>query len=86
MRRSPPAGWRKRIRPGREVPPFKCGFPAFAARSSEAQPKGRKLTRRIADVMNELGLQPWKPPEPLDPIEEEEVNLVVWMGVLEAVH
>ena len=35
-------------------------------------------TRRIADVVNDLGLQPWKPPEPLDPIEE---NLVVWMGV-----
>ncbi len=45
-----------------------------------------ELTHRIADVVNELGLQPWKPPEPLDPIEEEEVNLVVWMGVLEAVH
>lgn len=45
-----------------------------------------ELTRRIADVVNELGLQPWKPPEPLDPIEEKEVNLVVWMGVLEAVH
>ncbi len=26
-----------------------------------------ELTRKIADVVNELGLQPWKPPEPLDP-------------------
>ena len=41
-----------------------------------------ELTRRIADVVNELGLQPWKP-GPLDPIEEDEVNLVVWMGVME---
>ena len=40
------------------------------------------MTRRIADVVTELGLQPWKPPDPLDPIEEEEVNLVVWMGVM----
>ena len=38
----------------------------------------------IAEVVSELGLQPWKPPEPLDPIEEDEVNLVVWMGVMEA--
>ncbi|MYG48491.1 MAG: hypothetical protein F4164_03755 [Gemmatimonadales bacterium] len=42
-----------------------------------------ELTRKIVEVVNELGLQPWKPPEPLDPIEEEEVSLVVWMGVLE---
>lgn len=41
-----------------------------------------EMTRRIAEVVRELGLQPWKPPEPLDPIEPEEVNLVVWMGVL----
>lgn len=41
-----------------------------------------EMTRRVAEVVRELGLQPWKPPEPLDPIEEEEVNLVVWMGIL----
>ena len=41
-----------------------------------------EMTRKIAEVVRELGLQPWKPPEPLDPIEEEEVNLVVWMGVM----
>ena len=41
-----------------------------------------EMTRRIAEVVRELGLQPWKPPDPLDPIEEEEVNLVVWMGVM----
>ena len=45
-----------------------------------------ELTRRIADVVNDLGLQPWKPPEPLDPVKDDEVNLVVWMGVLEAAH
>ena len=43
-----------------------------------------EVTRRIAEVVSELGLQPWTPPEPLDPIEEEEVNLVVWMGIVEA--
>ena len=40
-----------------------------------------ELTRRIAEVVVELGLQPWKPPEPLDPIEEDEISLVVWMGI-----
>lgn len=39
-----------------------------------------ELTLRIADVVNELGLQPWKPPEPLDPREEEKVNLIVRNG------
>lgn len=43
-----------------------------------------ELTRRIADVVNEVGLQRWRPPERLDPIEVDEVNLVVWMGVMEA--
>ncbi|MYH08920.1 MAG: hypothetical protein F4143_01905 [Gemmatimonadales bacterium] len=43
-----------------------------------------ELTRKIADVVNELGLQPWRPPEPLDPIGEDEVDLIVWMGVMEA--
>lgn len=33
--------------------------------------------------MNELGLQPWQAPEPLDPIDEDEIDLVVWMGVIE---
>ncbi|MDE0073860.1 MAG: hypothetical protein OXU32_07750 [Gammaproteobacteria bacterium] len=44
----------------------------------------RESSRKIADVVNELGLQPWRPPEPLDLIEVDEVNLVVWMGVMEA--
>lgn len=42
-----------------------------------------RMTRSISDVVRELGSSPWKPPEPLDPIEENEVNLVVWMGVIE---
>ena len=62
----------------------KSGGSGRCSRPTEVAPG--ELTRRIADVVNELGLQPWKPPEPLDPIEEEEVNLVVWMGVLESAH
>lgn len=35
------------------------------------------MTRRITEVVREIGLLPWEPPEPLDPIEPEELNLVV---------
>jgi hypothetical protein len=35
------------------------------------------LTRKI----RELGLQPFRPPEPLPPIEEDEIHLVCWIGV-----
>lgn len=42
---------------------------------------GVRSTERIAEVVQELGLQPWKAPEPLDPIDEDEIDLVVWMGV-----
>lgn len=37
-------------------------------------------TRRITDVVTELGLRSSKPPEPLDAIEADEANLVVWNG------
>ncbi|MGQ0814059.1 MAG: helicase-related protein [Gemmatimonadota bacterium] len=43
--------------------------------------KGPNATLRIAEKVRELGLQPWRPPEPLPPIELEEVTLIVWMAV-----
>jgi Helicase conserved C-terminal domain/PLD-like domain/SNF2-related domain len=43
--------------------------------------EGPATTRRIAALVKELGLQPWKAPEPLPPIDEAEIRLVVWMGV-----
>lgn len=43
---------------------------------------GRSTTAEIREVVSELGLQPWKAPEPLEPIQEDEIDLVVWMGVL----
>ena len=43
--------------------------------------EGEKATRAIAERVKLLGLQPWKAPEPLPPIDEEEVQLVVWMAV-----
>jgi superfamily II DNA or RNA helicase len=42
---------------------------------------GDATTRKIAEQVKILGLQPWKAPEPLPPIEEEDVVLVVWMAV-----
>lgn len=42
---------------------------------------GTAITRALADKVKELGLQPWKAPEPLPPIDLDEVVLVVWMGV-----
>ncbi len=43
--------------------------------------KGEVTTRAIAAQVKLLGLQPWKAPEPLPPIDEDEVTLVVWMAV-----
>jgi hypothetical protein len=42
---------------------------------------GETTTRKIAEQVKILGLQPWKAPEPLPPIELEDVVLVVWMAV-----
>lgn len=42
---------------------------------------GGESTRKIAEVVKELGLQPWTAPEPLEPIDRDEIDLVVWMGV-----
>ena len=43
--------------------------------------EGVDTSRKIAKVVSTLGMQPWKAPEPLPPIDLEEVTLVVWMGV-----
>ena len=43
--------------------------------------EGDDATRAIAKRVQDLGLQPWKAPDPLPPIDEEEIALVVWMGV-----
>jgi len=43
--------------------------------------RGVETTRKIIEQDKALGLQPWKAPEPLPPIDEDEVVLVVWMAV-----
>ncbi len=42
---------------------------------------GVATTRAIVARAKELGLQPWKAPEPLPPIDAEDIVLVVWMAV-----
>lgn len=44
--------------------------------------QGVESTKAIAEKVRELGLQPWKAPEPLPVIDQEEVELVVWMGLV----
>jgi hypothetical protein len=39
------------------------------------------LSEALIEKIRELGLQPFKAPKPLEPIEEEEVKLVCWMAV-----
>jgi hypothetical protein len=43
--------------------------------------QGPATTKKIAELVKELGLQPWVAPEPLPPIDLDEVRLVVWMAV-----
>lgn len=47
----------------------------------ETPGEGEQASREIARFVRERGFQPWRPPEPLPPIEGEDVQLVVWMGV-----
>ncbi len=43
--------------------------------------KGIDASLAIAAKVRELGLEPFKPPTPLPPIEEDEVRLVCWLVV-----
>lgn len=45
------------------------------------EPGAEDTTQALAERVRELGLQPWKPPKPLPPIDEDEIALVVWMAV-----
>jgi superfamily II DNA/RNA helicase len=38
-------------------------------------------SRQLVEKVHELGLQPYESPDPLPPIEEEEIKLVCWMAV-----
>jgi len=43
-------------------------------------------SRQIVDKVDELGLQPFEAPDPLPPIEEDEVKLICWMVIAPPVH
>jgi superfamily II DNA/RNA helicase len=36
---------------------------------------------QVVDMVKKLGLQPFRPPQPLPPIEEDQIMLVCWTGV-----
>jgi hypothetical protein len=40
-----------------------------------------EVSRELIETIEELGLQPFTPPERYPPIEQDEVKLVCWMGV-----
>ena len=42
---------------------------------------GEQASREIARFVRERGFQPWRPPEPLPPIDADDVTLVVWMAI-----
>ena len=42
---------------------------------------GTETSRAIAEAVKRLGLEPFRAPEPLPPIEESEVRLVCWMSI-----
>lgn len=39
------------------------------------------VSQALVDKVRELGLQPFTPPEPLPPINEDEIQLIVWMAI-----
>jgi hypothetical protein len=45
------------------------------------RPDGEQLTREVAKFVRDRGFQPWRPPEPLPPIDLEDISLVVWMAI-----
>lgn len=48
-------------------------------RAGEAD--GEQSSRELVRFVKERGLQPWRPPEPLPPIEDSDISLVVWMAI-----
>ena len=46
-----------------------------------ADKAGRNASEEVAHVVQQLGLKPFEAPEPLPPIDMDEVSLVCWMAV-----
>jgi len=65
------APWPERIQ--------KAFRPLFDADEDYSEPYD--VSRAIVSKVKEMGLQPFRPPDPLPPIDEDQVRLVCWMGV-----
>lgn len=50
-------------------------------REALASADGVDASRRIVETVRQLGLEPFRAPEPLPPIEEEDVRLICWLAV-----
>ena len=50
-------------------------------REAVEQANGIETSKVIVQVVKRLGLEPFRAPEPLPPVEESEVRLVCWMSI-----
>jgi hypothetical protein len=50
-------------------------------REAAQLPNGTDTSEAIVEAVKRLGLEPFKAPEPLPPVEESEVRLVCWIKV-----
>src|SRR5207244_2572575 len=50
-------------------------------REAAEQANGIETSKVIVQVVKRLGLEPFRAPEPLPPVEESEVRLVCWMSI-----
>ncbi len=39
------------------------------------------VSRTVVEKIKEMGLQPFRQPDPLPPVDEDQVKLICWMGV-----
>lgn len=50
-------------------------------RQAKESGEGVQASLAIAEVVHRLGLEPFRAPNPLPPIEEQDIRLICWMGV-----
>jgi hypothetical protein len=50
-------------------------------REAMALAPGVEVSKAIAETAQRLGLEPFKAPDPLPPIEEKDITLICWMAV-----
>jgi hypothetical protein len=52
-----------------------------AIREAMSEKSGKEGSAAIAERVKSLGLRPYRPPEALPPVEEDEIQLICWMEV-----